>query len=160
MSNYNLLKEKFNIEEMNVSGQAYYYNKYYDNCCLLNCITFLLCNNGNKFFKDGNDLDESMILYYFLKQKNIKLFELGETQSDNILEHVTELFNTNICLYDKINDVMNIYKKKNIRNDYLSYIIIYVGGHFILGKININDTLENKLKIIEELKINVIEIDK
>jgi hypothetical protein len=101
-----------------------------------------------------------MILYYFLKQKNIKLFELGETQSDNILEHVTELFNTNICLYDKINDVMNIYKKKNIRNDYLSYIIIYVGGHFILGKININDTLENKLKIIEELKINVIEIDK
>jgi hypothetical protein len=55
---------------------------------------------------------------------------------------------------------MNVYKKKNINNDYLSYIIIYVGGHFNLGKINITETLEDKLKIIEELKINVIEIDK
>jgi hypothetical protein len=55
---------------------------------------------------------------------------------------------------------MSIYKKKNINNDYLSYIIIYVGGHFNLGKINIDKTLEDKLKIIKELKISVIEIDK
>ena len=160
MSNYNILKDKFKIEEIEISGQSCYYDKKYDNCCLLNCISILLTQNGNKFLKDDNDIDDSIILYQFLKQNNIKLYELGETQQDNILEYVTNIFNTNICLYDKINDVMNIYKKKNIPNDYLSYIILYTGGHFNLGKINLENTLEDKLKIIEELKINVIEVEK
>ena len=159
MSNYNILKNKFKIEEIEISGQGLYYGKIYGNCCLLNCVSILLTNNGNKIFKDDN-IDDSIVLYQYLKQNNIKLYELGEAQQDNILENITEIFNTNICLYDKVNDIMSIYKKKNINNDYLSYIIIYVGGHFNLGKINIDKTLEEKLKIIKKLKINVIEIDK
>ena len=118
MSNYNILKNKFKIEEIEISGQALYYGKLYGNCCLLNCVSILLTNNGNKIFKDDN-IDDSIVLYQYLKQNNIKLYELGEAQQDNILENITEIFNTNICLYDKVNDVMNIYKKKNINNDYL-----------------------------------------
>lgn len=160
MNNYNILKDKLKLEEIEVKGTSYYCDKIYGNCCLLNCVSFLLSDNGNKIFKEDKDIDDSIILYHYLKQKNIKLYELGEAQQDNILEHVTEIFNTNICLYDKVNNVINIYKKKNITNDYLKYIIIYVGGHFNLGKININETLENKISILKKLNINTIEIDR
>ena len=39
-----------------------------------------LSKNGIKIFKDSNNLDDSIVLYNYLKQKNVKLYELGEAQ--------------------------------------------------------------------------------
>ena len=160
MNNFIQLKNKLEINEIEISGQSLYLNQIYNNCCLLNCIIIILIKNGIKIFKDGNDIDDSIILYNFLKQKNVKLYELGEAQQDNILEDISNIFNINICLYDKINNILNIYKKKDKNNDYLQYIILYTGGHFNIGVININKSLEEKLNIIKELNIDIIEIEK
>ena len=44
--------------------------------------------------------------------------------------------------------------------DYLRDIIIYVGGHFNIGEINIKKDLEEKIEIIKQLNITIIEIEK
>ena len=160
MNNYIKLKNKLDINEIEISGQSLYLNQIYNNCCLLNSIIFILIKNGIKILKDGNNIDDSIILYNYLKQKNIKLYNLGEAQQDDIIENIILLFNINICLYDKINNILNIYKKNGINNDYLKYIIIYIGGHFNIGEINIKKSLKEKLDIIKELNINIIEIEK
>ncbi len=160
MENLLILKKSLNIQEIEISGGALYYDQIYNNCCLLNSVIMILIKNGIKIFKDSNNLDDSIVLYNYLKQKNVKLYELGEAQQDNILEDIVELFNINICLYDKINNILNVYKKKDIKNDYLKDIILYVGGHFNIGYVGLDKTLEEKLKIIKELNINIIEIEK
>jgi len=52
-------------------------------------------------------------------------------------------------MYDRINNIINVYKNKNKEMDYLRYIIIYVGGHFNIGEINIKKDLEEKIEIIK-----------
>lgn len=160
MDNYNKLKEQLEMNEIEVNGQSLYYDKIYNNCCLLNSVSLILKKNGVKIIKDGDDIDDSIVIYNFLKQKEIKMYELGESQQDNILEYVSEIFNINICMYDRINNIINVYKNKNKEMDYLRYIIIYVGGHFNIGEINIKKDLEEKIEIIKQLNITIIEIEK
>jgi len=74
---YNL-QQKLNIDIININQNASYNNNNISNCCLLNAIVIILKIFGSKFIKEDNMIDDGIILYYFLKKHNIKLYELGE----------------------------------------------------------------------------------
>lgn len=159
MDNFEKLKNKLDIKYLQIGGNCKYYNQIYNNCCLLNSIIYIIMMNGSNIFKDDTTIDDGIILYNFLKQRGVKLDKLGDPQQDNILEDVSKIFNLKIALYDKLTNILYVYKKSDKDNDYLKNIIIYVGGHFDVGKINLEETLEKKLEIIKQLEINVVEIE-
>jgi hypothetical protein len=158
MSKKNYLKnvKDLNLSILQIDALSYDEKIEYNNCCLLNALVYIIQKNGSQFIK-SNDTDDSIILYKFLEDKNIKLFPLGSLQEDSLIDNVSEIFNLRIGLYDIEKNVFTIHAKCNKKNDYLQYILVYEKYHFNIGIIYNEDTLENKMKILKKNKVIIIE---
>jgi wyosine [tRNA(Phe)-imidazoG37] synthetase (radical SAM superfamily) len=103
---YIKLIKTINIDTNNIKSIARFENKIFPNCCLLNSIMYVLENEHNIKIKEcGDNIDQSILLYYYLYDRNLGLEELGTQQNDDILIYISKLFNIDLYLYN-INDMI------------------------------------------------------